>query len=247
MKKLATGIVLAVVLIAAWPLVSQTATVLFKEQIDTLAELNTIANTALVTGAHTTDTNTLGPDGDKGDITVGGTGTTLAIDSFTDSVYWPAGAMVEDGSNCATPALVTINSGPKQWTVICTDNDSSTLDGHATMPDSWDGGTVTFELVYIQTAADTDALNSDIFAQCRGAGETPDTNWGGEVAIDDAAVTGSNANDHTTSAAVTPDGTCAGGDTLYWRWQMDATGTTTAVATLHILGIKLEHTSTFGD
>ncbi len=80
-----------------------------------------------------------------------------------------------------------------------------------------------------------------------GAAETPSSTWGTEIAIDDAAVTGSNANDHTTSAAVTPAGTCAGGDTLYWRYEMDATGTTTAVATLHYTQIKMEWTSNVGD
>ena len=80
--------------------------------------------------------------------------------------------MSADGAKGAEPSEVTINSGPKQFAVICTDNDAATLYGHTTMPDGWDGGTLTFELVYLQTAADTSALNSDISAQCHGAGET---------------------------------------------------------------------------
>lgn len=157
------------------------------------------------------------------------------------SIWFGAAALSTDGTQCAAPAEVTINSGPKLWTIICTDNDASTIYGSVKMPDSWDGGTVTFEHVYIQTAADTSALNGDIAAQCRGNGEAPSSTWGSEVALDDAAVTGSNQNDFTTSAAVTPAGTCAAGDMLYFRYQLDATGTTTAVATLHTLGFKMEY------
>jgi hypothetical protein len=116
--------------------------------------------------------------------------------------------------------------------------------GSTMMPDSWDGGTVTFAHSYIQTAADTGALNGDIAAQCRGNGEVPSSTWGTEIAIDDAAVVGSNSNDKTTSAAVTPAGTCAAGDMLYWRYQLDATGTTTAVATLHHVGFMMEYVVT---
>lgn len=163
------------------------------------------------------------------------------------SMYWGAAALSADGTNCANPAEVTINSGPKLYTIICADNDSSTIYGSTVMPDSWDGGTVTFETTTIQTAANTSALNGDIAAQCRGDGETPSSTWGTEVAIDDAAVTGSNNNDQITSGAVTPAGTCAAGDTLYWRYQVDATGTTTAVSTLHFLGFKMEYTSNVGD
>ena len=160
------------------------------------------------------------------------------------SVWFGAGSLSTDGTQCAAPAEVTINSGPKLWTIICTDNDASTIYGSIKMPDSWDGGTVTFTHVYLQTAADTSALNGDIAAQCRGNGEAPSSTWGTEVAIDDAAVTGSNQNDMTTSAAVTPAGTCAAGDMLYFRYQLDATGTTTAVATLHHLGFTMEYSVT---
>jgi hypothetical protein len=155
--------------------------------------------------------------------------------------FWGAEDMTPDGARCAAETDVTINSGPKVATVVCIDHDASGLEGHVVMPDSWSGGAVSFELEYIQTAADTSALNGDVKAMCRGPGETVNSTWGTEVAMDDAAVTGSNAVDHTTSAAVTPAGTCAAGDTLFWEWQMDATGTTTAVATLNFIGMKMEY------
>lgn len=178
----------------------------------------------------------------------GASGTvTLNYAWTTKSVYWGAGALSTDGTQCAAPAEVTLNSGPKQYTIICTDNDASTIYGHVVMPDGWDAGTVTLELEYLQTAADTNVLNSDIACACRGAGETVNNTWGTEIAIDDAAVTGSNGVDTTTSAAVTCNGTCAAGDSLWFRWQMDAAGTTTAVATLHILGVKMEYTVNAND
>ena len=160
------------------------------------------------------------------------------------SVWIGAGALYGDGTQCPErPTAVTINSGPKIPTFICTDNNSSILYGMLRMPGDWDGGTITFTHSYIQTAADTGVLNGDVAAQCRGAGETVSSTWGSEVAIDDAAVTGTNTNDLTTSAAVTPAGTCAAGDMLYFYYALD-TATTTAVATLHHLGFHLTYSST---
>lgn len=175
-------------------------------------------------------------------------GTVSDLDGGRVKSFWVGARNLEgDGAQCpARPTAVTINTGsaPKVPTFICTDNDSSRLDGSLRMPPDWNGGTITFTHSYIQTAADTGALNGDIAAQCRGTGETPSSTWGSEVAIDDAAVTGSNANDLTTSAAVTPAGTCAAGDMLYFKYELDATGTTTAVATLHHLGFHVTYTST---
>lgn len=214
------------------------------------AETNTLETT--VTGILDTEVF-IGDGADSGafkvisgDATLANTGA-VTLSDIVDSIAWNAGGSTADGTQCADPTKVTINSGPVKYTVICLDSDTSSIYGDVIMPDSWDGGTVTMESEYIQTAADTNVLNGDISCQCRGAGETPSSTWGTEVAIDDAAVTGSNANDQTTSAAMTCAGTCAGGDTLYWRYQMDATGTTTAVATLHYTNWKLEYTSTVGD
>lgn len=164
------------------------------------------------------------------------------ISTLVKSMYWGAVAMSSDGTNCADPAEVTINSGPKLYSIICTDNDGSRMHGSTVMPDGWDAGTVTFEVNYVQTAADTSALNLDVAAACRDAGTTVNGTYGTEVAIDDAAVTGSNAVDATTSGAVTANGTCAAGDFLYWYIDVDATGTTTAMATVNFLGVKMEWT-----
>lgn len=163
------------------------------------------------------------------------------------SMYWGAGSMSTDGTDCAAPAEVTINSGPKMFTVICTDSATGVMHGSTVMPDSWTAAsTVTFDLSYIQTAADTGVMNADVAAQCRNATTTVNSIFGTAIAIDDAAVTGSNAIDQTTSAAVTPDGTCAGGDILFWTVTTAIEGTS-AAATLHFVGVKMEYTSDIGD
>jgi len=160
------------------------------------------------------------------------------------SIDFSAGALSTDGTQCAAPAEVTINSGAKRWTVICADNDASTAYGEIVMPDSWDASTVTFEGSFVQTAADTAVLNSDIATACRTPGDTINNTWGTEVAMDIAAMGGSNKLDQVTSGAVTANGTCHAGDLLQFRWQLDATGTTTAVATLHVLNFKMVYSVT---
>lgn len=171
---------------------------------------------------------------------IGGSTDLSAIETaLSDRVVWKAGELDVDGVQCASPAAVTINSGPLLKTILCADNDASTIYGWHIMSDAWDGDTITFELSYVQTAADTSALASDISAQCVPSGSAITSSWGTEVAIDDAAVSGSNKIDMTESAAVTPSGVCEAGAALFWRWQMDAAGTTTAVGTLHFLGVKM--------
>lgn len=159
----------------------------------------------------------------------------------TKSKWFGANALTTDGALCNPPALANLNSSGLQWTITCADDNGSTIYGRMKMPQAWNAGTLVFRHIYIQTAADTGILNGDIAAQCRGAGETPSSTYGTEVAIDDAAVTGSNAVDITASAAVTPAGTCAAGDVVWWRYQLDV-ATTTAVATLHHLGFEMEWT-----
>lgn len=155
------------------------------------------------------------------------------------SVYFPAGGLNVDGTQCGQPTERQINSGALRYTIICADNDASTIYGEVEMPDAWDGGTVTLMGTFVQTAADTSNMNADVAMACRVDGDTINNTWGTEIAMD-TAMGGSNKIDTVTTAAITPNGTCTGGGTLLqFRWQLDATGTTTAVATLHMLGFKL--------
>ena len=162
------------------------------------------------------------------------------------SVVWSAGGISADGTQCADPTETTINSGPKQYTIICTDNASSIFYGFTPMPDGWDGGTVTFELQALNTAADTNVLDFDFSCQSRGDSDTVSSTWG---TAQNASITFSTANDieHATTAAVTCDGSPAAGDTLFWRAVMDDTATTTAVATAHIMAVKMEYTGSVDD
>lgn len=170
--------------------------------------------------------------------------------TYPTAAYRPFGtlefdalSLVGDGTNCPEdPTAVTINSGPKTFTFICGSGGNGTLEGKSTIPNSFAGGTVLFQIKAIQTAADNNAFNGDVKMQCRGNTEVPSSTWGDSVAVDLTNMTGSNGEDHIDAAtAVTPAGTCAGGDTLYVHFTLDVTGTTVAEATLHILSYNVRY------
>lgn len=159
------------------------------------------------------------------------------------SVWFGAGGLSTDGTQCAAPAEATpLASGAKLWTIICTDNDSSRMYGSVVMPDGWDGGTVTFELTAVQTAASAGNLGWTVAAQCKGDTEAlvATASYGTEVTTTDT-MTGSSGVNRSTSTAVTAAGTCAAGDLLAFYLDVDATITTTAMATTHMFGAKMEY------
>jgi hypothetical protein len=190
-------------------------------------------------------------DGDWGDFSVATNVATLdantvdgaELASLTKSIPWSMGGTLTDGAQCAAAAAVTINSGPKTYTVVCTDNDAGTIFGDTIMPDGWDGGDVVFRFQALNTAADTNVIEFDFSAMCRADGDAVNSTYGSEPASP-ASITFTTANDIETSSAttVTPNGTCTNDAThLYWRAQLDATATTTAVATAHTVGIIMEY------
>lgn len=159
------------------------------------------------------------------------------------TVWYGAGAMSTDGTQCATAAEATpVGSGAKLWTIICTDNDSSRMHGSFVMPNGWDGGTLLFSLTAVQTAADTSNLGWTVAAQCKGDTESlvATASYGTEVTTTDA-MSGSGKQNTSTSTAVTPSGTCAAGDLLAFYIDVDATITTTAMATTHVLGTRVQY------
>lgn len=154
------------------------------------------------------------------------------------SGWFPASNLDGDGTNCPAKATtVTLNNG-KLPTIICTSSTSSTIYGSVKMPGNWNAGAVYFSRVVQQTAADTNAYNGQVDMKCTGS------TWGTAVAINLANVTGSGTDDITqTSSVVTPAGTCAAGGMLYWRYRV-ASGTTTAMATLHHIGFRVAYQKT---
>lgn len=158
----------------------------------------------------------------------------------TKSVYWPAGALSTDGTNCAAPADATLNSGPVVATFSCADSTSSVFYGQAVMPDSWDAGTVTFELTVWHGTTETITFAGDFSAQCRGDGEVPSSTWG-TVQAADVAITTTNRIEQQTTAALTAAGTCAAGDALFWRYVVDATNFSANAANAKVIGVKMEY------
>jgi hypothetical protein len=171
-------------------------------------------------------------------------------------MYWGAGAISVDGTDCSDPTEVTINSGPEVYTIACPMGSSETngiLYGSTVMPDGWNGGTVTLELTtYMTTDAGSGTMHTEAFISCRTDDETINNTWGTSIDIDIVTVAGDAANEILTaeSADITGNG-CAAGESLFWKIEIcdtDATpdGNCTSSAGLEndfsILGVKMEYT-----
>ena len=168
------------------------------------------------------------------------------------SMYWGAGSMEVDGTQCATPtAVALVTSGPTPLTIACNDNDGGTISGSILMPDSWGTTlTVTFALTVGQIAASTGGFDIDFEAQCIDSDEPFLAFAGtGEQAADITLTADDDSLTVVTSAVtVNTSSTCEGGDMLVWRGAVDAGGTATSIETLAVIvGVKMEWTSTIGD
>lgn len=143
-----------------------------------------------------------------------------------------------NGYGGCSPNVLSVAAGKAIYSYVCTDADTATLEVWRALPLDWDGGFVRFSVFLVQTAADTGALHSDVAVQCRAAGEMLDTTYEPEQPMDLSSTVGSGALDLVSSASFLT--TCEAGDFLYVQWQVDAAGTTAAMATLHIVQLRLE-------
>ena len=160
--------------------------------------------------------------------------------SATKTAYWDAGGMSTDGSFCDTPTEQILNSGIKLWTFSCAQSGSSVFYGSAVMPDSYSGGAVTFELNLFHPTTETITFAGSFSAQCRAAGTTINAVWGTAVATNVAITTG-NQLVNTTSAPVSPNGSCAGGDFFTWRYVVNAGSFSPPAANTRVIGVKMEY------
>jgi hypothetical protein len=167
--------------------------------------------------------------------------TAIATTAYTQAEirldkHWDSFDLFVDGTKCKTPVVKQINSGPRMGTIDCDDDAASELGGHVRL-DTYKGGTIVFTLEAISVnAAPSLVLDFDFAAMCRGDSDTVDATWSSPS---NAAITFTTQFDieHGATAAITPNGTCQVGDTLYWRARMDDTATTAVVADVEIVGV----------
>jgi len=123
------------------------------------------------------------------------------------------------------------------------------------MPDGWNAGTVVFEVtaVILDDPAATEVLQGVINAQCVSDEDPATGTWTANQGLDITWVTGDVQYDtqKVTATAITPDGTCAAGDILYWRYVVCDTGTppttgcsasTHDVVNTRVTKVKMEYT-----
>lgn len=156
-------------------------------------------------------------------------------------IYFDAAALTPDGTNCAAPSEQTLNSGPKTWTMRCADSNSSIFYGKVRMPPTWNAGTVTFTLSLYHATTETITFAGDFAAACRAAGGTVNSTYGTAVAAD-VAITTAHQIAEATTTAVTPNGTCAANDWLFFKYTVDATNFSANAANAHILGVAINAT-----
>jgi hypothetical protein len=189
------------------------------------------------------------------------------ISTEVRSMVWQASALSADGTECSDPAEVTINSGPKAFTLACpmgtAETDGFIYGGPMILPDGFDKtADVTFELsAYLTTDSGAGTWHGEVAIQCQTEGEIVDSTWGTGIGLDLTPAVGDVVNDvvQDASAAVDTDTTgedCAGGDVLWWRWKScdtDATPSTGCTSSagfendMSILAMKMEYTSNVGD
>ncbi len=160
-----------------------------------------------------------------------------------------AGSMDVSGGCIANDPAALVTNGPRKPSITCTDADADSIEFDWITPDGWDAGTITVELEAFNTAAETTALVMHFAGQCVRSGDAVAAHsTTGEQA---ATVTWTNtANQiiHGTTSAITLQGTCAAGAHIFMRGQVHASGTTVAsMATVKILGVKIEYTRSTGN
>jgi hypothetical protein len=159
--------------------------------------------------------------------------------TVTANHAWNMWEVMPDGTQCGSVSEQTINSGPHVAGIKCADNAASAM--YFNLHDgTYGGGTVIFSFAAVNAnATPTGVLDFDISCQCRGDSDAMNSTWG---TVQNFSITFDTQNDLelASTAAVTPEGSCAANDYLFCRAVMDDTSTTTEVADTVILGISGE-------
>jgi hypothetical protein len=101
---------------------------------------------------------------------------------------------------------------------------------------------VTFTLSLYHATTESITFAGDFSAQCRRAGTTDVINstYGTAVAAD-VSITTAHEIEEATTAAVTPNGTCAAEAWLQWRYVVDAANFSANAANAKVLGVTMKY------
>ena len=169
----------------------------------------------------------------------GGTNTiTTGINAYFDA----ASVTPDVSANCALQTAAAIGTGPIVPVMTCADSDSSTFDGQIAIPNVVT--TITFTLSVTDVDSSAQHFAGTFKAMCRrgASGDTIDNTWGTGQTVDITMTTADKIYSGTT-AAVTPNGTCAAGATLFWRFTVAGSTTNTDGGNARILGVLLKQAS----
>lgn len=169
-----------------------------------------------------------------------------------------ADALYPRGSSTLVTDLALISGGLIAPYLTTTDSDSDGFYRYLVMDPKWDGGTVTATVTVINTnATPANAFRVDVSGECWPVGTAVGTTistTGEQSAIITFGSSGScggsacNQNDpaSATTAAITINGTPAGGNYCGFQAQTNATGTTETVAGIKIVQLDLHYTISKG-
>jgi hypothetical protein len=150
------------------------------------------------------------------------------------------GGLTSDGSACSDASIVTLNTtGPRQAVMIC--STAATAQFDAMIP-GLKGALAGFTIQLTVNDVDSSAQHfaGTFKAQCRASGTAPSSTWGSTQAVN-ITMTTAETNYTGTTGAITPNGTCSAGASLYIRFNAD--GNMTDDGDARIIGILVKQSS----
>jgi hypothetical protein len=182
--------------------------------------------------------------------TLGAAASSTALTQGLHTIFVPAGAMRPTASNgCATLVDVETQAGRPDMTVLDFDDGS---DEHAqfqiAMPKNWNAGTVTFQVYWCSTAADTDGVSWGLQGVSVADNSTIDVAYGTAVVVDDA---NQGAAEELLVTAVSGNVTIASAAdsamTFFRIFRDVSDANDTATEDSRLIGVKLFYTSDAAD
>lgn len=157
------------------------------------------------------------------------------------TIFFPAIALETDGTNCGSHTKVAMNSGPLQSMFSCADSSSSVFYASLSMlRTGWDGGPIQVTLHVYHATTETIWFEGKMVAQCRAPTEVVDNTWSADTQLS-VAITTAHRIARATTAAITPNGTCAPGDDLHLRFTVDPAAFSTNAVNARVFGLSLHY------